>query len=81
MHFCLISEIIHQRKLFILREAELYIILPRVSNFDIKHKGYGIFVLLHATNTKQEANKTQQISVKRQAFWGNLNYDIFNYKS
>ena len=45
------------------------IILPRVNNFDIKQKSQGIFVSLHATNTKQDlgrlkTNKTQQISVK-----------------
>ena len=45
------------------------ILLPRVNNFDIKQKSHGIFVLLHATNTKQnmerlKTNKTQQISVK-----------------
>ena len=36
------------------RKAELTIILPRVSNFDIKQKRLGIFVLLYATNTKQD---------------------------
>ena len=35
-------------------DAELNIILPRVSNFDIKQKRRGIFVLLHATDTKQD---------------------------
>ena len=45
------------------------ITLPRVNNFDIKQKSHGIFVSLHATNTKQDlgrlkTNKTQQISVK-----------------
>ena len=34
-------------------EASLNIILPRVSNFNIKQKRHGIFVLLYATNTKQ----------------------------
>ena len=35
------------------REAELNIKLPRVSNFDIKQKRHGMFVLLYASNTKQ----------------------------
>ena len=35
-------------------EAELNIILPRVNNFDIKQKRHGVFVLLFATNTKQD---------------------------
>ena len=36
------------------REEELNIILPRVSNFDIKQKRHGIFAFLYATNTKQD---------------------------
>ena len=40
-----------------LREAELNIILPRVNNFDIKQKRHGIFVLLYATNTKQDLGR------------------------
>ena len=39
------------------REAELNIILPRVNNFDIKQKRHGIFVLLYATNTKQDLGR------------------------
>ena len=39
------------------REAELDIILPRVNNFDIKQKKHGIFVLLYATNTKQDLGR------------------------
>ena len=39
------------------REAELDIILPRVNNFDIKQKRHGIFVLLYATNTKQDLGR------------------------
>ena len=38
------------------REAQLKIILLRVNNFDIKKK-YGIFVLLYATNTKQDLGR------------------------
>ena len=33
------------------------IILPRVNNFDVKQKRYGIFVLLYATNTKQNLGR------------------------
>ena len=39
------------------REAELYIILPTVSNFDIRRKRHGTFVLLYATNTKQDLER------------------------
>ena len=39
------------------RKAELNIILPRVNNFDIKQKRHGIFVLLYATNTKQDLGR------------------------
>ena len=39
-----------------LREAELNNIFPRVNNFDIK-KRHGIFVLLSATNTKQDLGR------------------------
>ena len=39
------------------REAELNIILPRATNFDTKQKRHGIFVLLNATNTKQELER------------------------
>ena len=35
----------------------LNIILPRVNNFDIKQKRHGIFVLLYATNTKQDLGR------------------------
>ena len=38
-------------------EAVLNIILPRVNNFDIKQKRHGIFVLLYATNTKQDLGR------------------------
>ena len=38
-------------------EAELNIILPRVNNFDIKQKKQGIFVLIYATNTKQDLGR------------------------
>ena len=38
------------------REAQLKIILLRVNNFDIKKK-YGTFVLLYATNTKQDLGR------------------------
>ena len=33
------------------------IILPRVNNFDIKQKGHRIFVLLYASNTKQDLGR------------------------
>ena len=36
------------------RERELNIVLQRVNNSDIKQKRHGIFVLLYATNTKQD---------------------------
>ena len=39
------------------REAELNITLPRVNNFDIKQKRHIIFVLLYATNTKQDLGR------------------------
>ena len=39
------------------REAELNIILPRVNNFDIRQKRHETFVLLHATNTKQDLER------------------------
>ena len=39
------------------REAERNITLPRVNNFDINKKGHGIFVLLYATNTKQDLGR------------------------
>ena len=38
-------------------EAELNSILPRVNNFDIKQKRHEIFVLLYATNTKQDLRR------------------------
>ena len=31
--------------------------LPRVNDFDIKQKRYGILILLYATNTKQDLRK------------------------
>ena len=39
------------------REAKVNIILPRINNFNIKQKRHGIFVLLHATNTKQDVGR------------------------
>ena len=39
------------------REAELNIILLSVNNFDIRQKKHGIFVLLYATNTKQDLGR------------------------
>ena len=58
------------------REAKLNIILPRVSNFDIKlKKACNIcFVIYHQHQTKSgkiKANKTQQISVETQVFFRN----------
>ena len=38
-------------------DAELNIILPRMNNFNIKQKRHGIFVLLYATNTKQDLER------------------------
>ena len=86
MSFCLISEIIHPRYLILNINTEYWILivlilnimLSRVNNFDIKQKRCvvlkKIFVLLYATNTKQDlgqikANKIQQISVKTQFFF------------
>ena len=57
MPFCLISEINTQVINTQRCEAELNIILPRVNNFDIKQKRHGIFVLLYATNTKQDLGR------------------------
>ena len=39
------------------RKAELITIFPRVSNYDIKQKRHGIFILLYATNTKQDMGR------------------------
>ena len=39
------------------REAELNIILLRVNNVDIKQRTHGIFVLLYATDTKQDLGR------------------------
>ena len=39
------------------REAELNTVLPKVSNFNIKQKRHGIFVLFYATNTKQDMTR------------------------
>ena len=36
------------------RKVELNIILSSVNNFDIKQKRRGVFVLLYATNNKQD---------------------------
>ena len=38
-------------------ETQLNIILPRVNDFDIKQKKQGIFVLIYATNTKQDLGR------------------------
>ena len=56
------------------REAELNIILPRVNNFDIKHKKktWNIcFIICYEHRTRFgeiKANKRQQILVKAQVF-------------
>ena len=47
------SEVINIQR----HEAELNIISPRVNNFDIKQKRHEIFVLLYATNTKQDLGR------------------------
>ena len=39
------------------RDAELNIILLRVNNFDIKQKNTWNFVLLYATNTKEDLGR------------------------
>ena len=39
------------------RETDLNITLPKVNDFDIKQKRHGIFVLLYATNTKQDLGR------------------------
>ena len=39
------------------RDAELNIILLRVNNFDIKQKNTWNFVLLYATNTKEDLER------------------------
>ena len=56
------------------REAVLSIILPRVNNFDIKQKKTWdiCFIICHQHQTRSgkiKTNKTQQISVKTQAFF------------
>ena len=67
MPFSLISEIIHPRIINIQRcEAELNIILLRVNCFDIKPKRHEIFVLLYATNNKQDLRR--QRLTKQQIF-------------
>ena len=38
-------------------EVELNVILPGVNNFNIKQKKHGIYVLLYATNTKQDLER------------------------
>ena len=46
--------------LFIIRNYSpkvINTILPRVKNFDIKQKRHEIFVLLYATNTKQDLGR------------------------
>ena len=55
-------------------EAVLSIILPRVNNFDIKQKKTWdiCFIICHQHQTRSgkiKTNKTQQISVKTQAFF------------
>ena len=67
MHFCLISEITHSSNIQ-RREVELNIILPRVNNFDVEQKGHEIFILLYATNTKQDLGRKQQIRSKHKYF-------------
>ena len=67
MHFCLISEITHSSNIQ-RHEVELNIILPRVNNFDVEQKGHEIFVLLYATNTKQDLGRKQQIRSKHKYF-------------
>ena len=47
------SEVINIQR----HKAELNILLPRVNNFNIKQKKHGTFVLLYATNTKQDLGK------------------------
>ena len=39
------------------RDAELNIILLRVNNFDVKQKNTWNFVLLYATNTKEDLGR------------------------
>ena len=39
------------------REGELSIILPTVNDFDVRQGRHGIFVLLYATNTKQDLGR------------------------
>ena len=39
------------------RKAELNMTLPKVNNFDIKQKRHEIFVLIYATNTKQDLGR------------------------
>ena len=39
------------------REAELNIILLKVNNVDVKQRMHGIFVLLYATDTKQDLGR------------------------
>ena len=56
------------------REAELNIALPRGNNFDIKQKRHEIFVLLYATNTKQDLGRyklTKHIKFQstHESFW------------
>ena len=46
-------------------QAELNIILLRVNNFDIKQKRHVIFVLLYATNTKQDLGKENTANFSR----------------
>ena len=47
--------------------TELNIILLRMNNFDIKQKKHGIYVLLYATNTKQNLGR-KRLS-KYSTFW------------
>ena len=67
-------------------EAELKIIFSRVNNFDIKQEMYGIFVLLYATNTKQDLGrlrltKHRKVRPKHDVFLQTLNYEIFKCNS
>ena len=68
------------------QEAELSITLPNVNNFDIKQKRDGIFVLLYATNTKQDLEREKLTKYSKfrslhKFFLQKLNYNIFNYNS
>ena len=70
MPFCLISEIIHPGNQYSTTRSGVKYHITEGEYFDIK-KRHRIFVLLFATNTKQDLGryrltKTQQVSVKTQ---------------